>query len=136
MAAAAKVVNTSGKRKTSIARAAVMKGKGRVRINKVPLELHSPELAKFKIMEPINIAGKKMDKLDIEVNVKGGGIMGQAYATRTAIAKGLVEFLGDKDLEAIYKQYDRSLLVSDPRRKMPKKPLGRGARAKRQKSYR
>ena len=136
MAAAAKVVNTSGKRKTSIARVAVMKGKGRVRINKVPLELHSPELAKFKIMEPINIAGKKMDKLDIEVNVKGGGIMGQAYATRTAIAKGLVEFLGDKDLEAIYKQYDRSLLVSDPRRKMPKKPLGRGARAKRQKSYR
>ena len=136
MAAAAKVVNTSGKRKTSIARAAIMKGKGRVRINKVPLELHSPELAKFKIMEPINIAGKKMDKLDIEVNVKGGGIMGQAYATRTAIAKGLVEFLGDKDLEAIYKQYDRSLLVSDPRRKMPKKPLGRGARAKRQKSYR
>ena len=134
--AAAKVVNTSGKRKTSIARATVKKGKGCVRINKVPLEIHSPELAKFKIMEPINIAGKKMDKLDIEVNVKGGGIMGQAYATRTAIAKGLVEFLGDKDLEAIYKQYDRSLLVSDPRRKMPKKPLGRGARAKRQKSYR
>ncbi len=131
-----KVVNTSGKRKTSIARATVKKGKGCVRINKVPLEIHSPELAKFKIMEPINIAGKKMDKLDIEVNVKGGGIMGQAYATRTAIAKGLVEFLGDKDLEAIYKQYDRSLLVSDPRRKMPKKPLGRGARAKRQKSYR
>ena len=136
MAAAAKVVNTSGKRKTSIARAAVKKGKGRVRINKIPLEIHSPELARFKIMEPINIAGKKMDKIDIEVNVKGGGIMGQAYATRTAIAKGLVEYLGDKDLEAIYKQYDRSLLVSDPRRKMPKKPLGRGARAKRQKSYR
>ena len=134
--AATKVVNTSGKRKTSIARVAVTKGKGRVRINKVPLEIHTPELARFKIMEPINIAGKKMDKLDIEVNVKGGGIMGQAYATRTAIAKGLVEFLGDKDLEAIYKQYDRSLLVSDPRRKMPKKPLGRGARAKRQKSYR
>ena len=136
MAAAAKVVNTSGKRKTSIARAAVKKGKGRVRINKIPLEIHSPELARFKIMEPINIAGKKMDKIDIEVNVKGGGIMGQAYATRTAIAKGLVEYLEDKDLEAIYKQYDRSLLVSDPRRKMPKKPLGRGARAKRQKSYR
>ncbi len=134
--AAAKVVNTSGKRKTSIARASVKKGKGRVWINKVPLELHSPELAKFKIMEPINIAGKKMDKIDISVNVQGGGIMGQAYASRTAIAKGLVEFLKDKDLEAIYKQYDRSLLVSDPRRKMPKKPLGRGARAKRQKSYR
>ena len=134
--AAPKVVNASGKRKTSIARATVKKGMGRVRVNKVPLELMTPELAKFKIMEPINIAGKKMDKVDIEVNVKGGGFMGQAYATRTAIAKGLVEYLGDKDLEAIYKQYDRSLLVSDPRRKMPKKPLGRGARAKRQKSYR
>jgi small subunit ribosomal protein S9 len=33
-------------------------------------------------------------------------------------------------------RYDRSLLVSDPRRKLPKKPLGRGARKKRQKSYR
>jgi len=134
--AAAKVVNTSGKRKSSIARASVKKGKGRIRINKVPLEIHTPQLARFKIMEPINIAGKKIDKLDIEVNVKGGGIMGQAYAIRTAIAKGLVEYLGDKELEAIYKNYDRSLLVSDPRRKMPKKPLGRGARAKKQKSYR
>ncbi len=134
--AAAKVVNTSGKRKTSIARATIKKGLGRIRINKIPLELLTPELAKFKIMEPVNIAGKKMDKLDIDVNVQGGGFMGQAYASRTAIAKGLVEFLKDKDLEAIYKQYDRSLLVSDPRRKMQKRPLGRGARAKRQKSYR
>ena len=134
--AAAKVVNTSGKRKTSIARATIKKGLGRIRINKIPLELLTPELAKFKIMEPVNIAGKKMDKLDIDVNVQGGGFMGQAYASRTAIAKGLVEFLKDKDLEAIYKQYDRSLLVSDPRRKMHKRPLGRGARAKRQKSYR
>lgn len=135
-AAKPKVVNTSGKRKTSIARATVKKGLGRVRVNKIPLELLTPELAKFKIMEPVNIAGKKMDKLDIDVNVQGGGFMGQAYATRTAVAKGLVEYLEDKELEAIFKQYDRSLLVSDARRKMPKKPLGRGARAKRQKSYR
>ncbi len=135
-AAKVRVVNTSGKRKTSIARATIKKGLGCVRINKIPLELLTPELAKFKIMEPINIAGKKMDKLDIDVNVQGGGFMGQAYASRTAIAKGLVEYLGDKDLEAIFKQYDRSLLVSDSRRKMQKRPLGRGARAKRQKSYR
>ena len=134
--AAAKVVNTSGKRKTSIARAAVKKGKGRVRINKIPLELHSPELAKFKIMEPINIAGKKMEKIDIEVNVKGGGIMGQAYATRTAIARGLVAYFKDEKLKELYKKYDRSLLVNDPRRKETKHPLGRGARKKRQKSYR
>ena len=131
-----KVVNTSGKRKTSIARANVRKGNGKVRINKIPLELLTPELARFKIMEPLNIAGKKAERLDIEVNVKGGGFMGQAYATRTAIAKGLVKYMNDENLEALYKQYDRSLLVSDPRRKMPKKPLGRGARKKRQKSYR
>jgi small subunit ribosomal protein S9 len=36
----------------------------------------------------------------------------------------------------MFKTYDRTLLVSDPRRKLPKKPLGRGARKKRQKSYR
>lgn len=131
-----KVVNTSGKRKTSIARANVRKGNGKVRINKIPLELLTPELARFKIMEPLNIAGKKAERLDIEVNVKGGGFMGQASATRTAIAKGLVKYLNDENLEALYKQYDRSLLVSDPRRKMPKRPLGRGARKKRQKSYR
>ena len=131
-----KVVNTSGKRKTSIARASVKKGKGRVRINKVPVELLTPELARLKIMEPILLAGKKAERLDIEVNVQGGGFMGQAYATRTAIAKGLVAYSNDEKLEALFKQHDRSLLVSDPRRKMPKKPLGRGARKKRQKSYR
>jgi len=62
--------------------------------------------------------------------------MGQAEATRTAIAKGLVDFLKDEELERLFKDYDRSLLISDPRRKLPKKPLGRGARKKRQKSYR
>ncbi|MCK4267066.1 MAG: 30S ribosomal protein S9, partial [Thermoplasmata archaeon] len=106
-----KVVNTSGKRKTSIARANVRRGNGKVRINKIPLELLTPELARFKIMEPLNIAGKKAERLDIEVNVKGGGFMGQASATRTAIAKGLVKYLNDENLEALYKQYDRSLLV-------------------------
>ena len=62
--------------------------------------------------------------------------MGQAEASRTAIAKGLVEFFNDADLERQLKTYDRSLLISDPRRKLPKKPLGRGARKKRQKLYR
>lgn len=131
-----KVVNTSGKRKTAIARASVKKGNGRVRINGIPLELLTPELAREKMMEPLRIAGKKTEKLDIDVNVEGGGFMGQAYAARTAIAKGIVEYTSDEKLETVYKDYDRSLLVSDPRRKMPKKPLGRGARKRRQKSYR
>ena len=136
MAAKPKVVNTSGKRKTAVARASVKKGKGRIRINKVPLEIFSPELARLKIMEPITMAGKKAEKVDIDVSVNGGGVMGRADAIRTAVAKGLVEFNGDEELAALFKQYDRSLLVNDPRRKLPKKPLGRGARKKRQKSYR
>ena len=131
-----KVVNTSGKRKTAIARAAVKKGKGRVRVNSIPLEILTPELARLKIMEPMLIAGKKSEVVDIEINVQGGGFMGQAEACRTSIAKGLVEFHEDEELESIFRQYDRSLMVNDARRKLPKKPLGRGARKKRQKSYR
>ena len=131
-----KVVVASGKRKSAVARASVRKGKGLVRINSVPVEIYEPSLARTKIMEPLTLAGDRSTKVDIDVNVEGGGIMGQATASRTAIAKGLVQFLEDKDLETVFMRYDRSLLVSDPRRKLPKKPLGRGARKKRQKSYR
>lgn len=132
----ADAVNTSGKRKEAVARASVKSGSGKVRINNVPIEIYTPELARFKMMEPILLAGDKVSAVDINVNVQGGGFMGQAEAVRTSIAKGLVEFLQDSELEASFKQYDRSLLISDPRRKLPKKPQGRGARKKRQKSYR
>ena len=131
-----KVVVASGKRKSAVARASVRKGRGLVRINSVPVEIYEPSLARTKIMEPLTLAGDKSAKVDIDVNVEGGGVMGQATASRTAIAKGLVQFLEDQDLEAVFMRYDRSLLVSDARRKLPKKPLGRGARKKRQKSYR
>jgi small subunit ribosomal protein S9 len=130
------VVNTSGKRKEAVARCVVSAGDGKVRINNVPIEIYTPELARLKIMEPMALAGEKATKVDVSVNVAGGGFMGQAEATRTAIAKGLVDFLKDEELEKLFKDYDRSLLISDPRRKLPKKPLGRGARKKRQKSYR
>ncbi len=131
-----KVVVASGKRKSAVARASVRKGRGLVRINNVPVEIHEPHLARVVIMEPLTLAGDKSRKVDIDVNVMGGGIMGQANASRTAIAKGLVQFLQDDELESMFMQYDRSLLVSDPRRKLPKKPMGRGARKKHQKSYR
>ncbi len=132
-----KVVNSSGKRKTAIARATIKGGKGRVRINSVPLEVLEPELARLKMMEPLELAGTdKSVKIDIEVNVNGGGVMGQATATRTAIARGLVEYFEDEELKVKYRTFDRSLLVNDPRRSEPKHPLGRGARKKRQKSYR
>lgn len=141
----AKAINTSGKRKSAIARATVKSGAGKVRINKKPLELLDPELARLKIVEPLALAEKALvNKVDIDVIVTGGGIMGQADACRTAIARGLVEYLrvnkprgsDFKELETKFRQRDRSLLVNDPRRKMPKRPMGRGARKKRQKSYR
>jgi small subunit ribosomal protein S9 len=131
-----KIVNTSGKRKTAIARATVQKGKGLIRINKKPVEIYEPEIAKWKILEPIRLAEKHIDKVNIDVNVAGGGFMSQANAVRTAIARGLVEFTADPSLKLAFLDHDRSLLVNDSRRKESKKPLGRGARKKRQKSYR
>ncbi len=131
-----KLVNTSGKRKSAIARATVKAGKGRIRINKMPIELVDPEIARLKMMEPLVLAREMADKVDVTVSVEGGGFMGQADSVRTAIARGMVEFFGDEELKERYLKYDRALLVNDPRRHLPKKPLGRGARKRRQKSYR
>ncbi|MDR1691027.1 MAG: 30S ribosomal protein S9 [Candidatus Methanoplasma sp.] len=129
-------VNTSGKRKTAIARATVKEGTGRVTINKVPLDTYGPELARLKIQEPLGLVPEKAEKVDIMVLVNGGGVMGQAAAARTAIARGLVDYYKDEELEAVFRAYDRTLIINDTRRKLPKNPLGHGARAKKQKSYR
>jgi len=131
-----KVVNTTGKRKTSVAKATVIKGAGRVRINNIPVEFYEPAIARWKIMEPLKLAEHHVNNVDIDINVNGGGFMSQANAVRTAIAKGLVEYTGDPALRLSFLGYDRDLLVSDSRIKESKKPLGRGARKKRQKSYR
>lgn len=131
------MIITSGKRKTAIARAYLKPGKGRVRINKIPIEIWQPEMARLKIMEPLFIAGENLvKKIDIDVKVEGGGVMGQADAAKAAIAKGLVQYFKDEELKQKYLLYDRSLLVNDLRRKEPKHQLGRGARKKRQKSFR
>ena len=138
-----KVVNTSGKRKTAVARATVKAGKGRVRVNSEPIEILQPALSRRKAMEPLIIADamNRPSKVDINVLTHGGGIMGQTDAIRTALARGLVHYNGgaeglDEELRDEYLRFDRSLLVNDPRRKEPKHQLGRGARRKKQKSYR
>ncbi len=143
MAKKKKSVEMSGKRKTAVARATVKPGQGRVRINSEPVEIMQPDLARRKTMEPLIIADamNRLSKVDINVVTSGGGIMGQTDAIRTAIARGLVHYNGgaegvDEDLRDEYLRYDRSLLVNDPRRKEPKHQLGRGARRKKQKSYR
>ena len=131
-----KVIHTSGKRKTAIARGRFRVGKGRVRINKRPVELYDPELARLKIQEPLTIAAELLDNVDIDVKVVGGGVMGQAEAARMVIAKGLVQWTSDMELKEKFNQYDRTMLVGDPRRSEPKKYGGPGARARKQKSYR
>ncbi|CAI8228301.1 MAG: 30S ribosomal protein S9 [Methanobacteriota archaeon] len=136
-------VESSGKRKTAIARASVKKGKGRVRVNGSPIEIMQPEMARMKAMEPLAIADAmdRLAKADINISVEGGGTMGQVDAIRTAIARGLVFWNDgaageDDELREEYLRFDRSLLVNDPRRKEPKHQMGRGARKKKQKSYR
>ncbi|ADC66100.1 ribosomal protein S9P [Ferroglobus placidus DSM 10642] len=131
-----KVIVTSGKRKTAVARATIKPGKGRVRINKIPIEIYQPEMARMKIMEPLLIAKELAKQVDIDVKVEGGGFMGQAEAARTAIARALLEFSQDPELKRAFLEYDRTLLVNDTRRKEPKKQGGRGARKRRQTSYR
>jgi len=132
-----KVLVVSARRKTARARVVIRPGIGRVRINGVPLEIYEPELARWKMMEPLLLAGEKyVNQVDIEVSTRGGGIMGQASAARTAIARALVMWFESDELKQIFEEYDRHLLVEDPRQAEPKKPRGRSARAKRQKSYR
>ncbi|MCJ7443688.1 MAG: 30S ribosomal protein S9 [Methanotrichaceae archaeon] len=131
-----KIINSSGKKKTAIARATIKEGNGIVRINKVPVEIFEPRLSRMKIMEPIEIASGFTKGLDIDVIVKGGGVIGQADAIRTAIAKGIIEWTGDTALKEAYTEYDHNLLVSDHRQKQKKNFGGPGARSKYQKSYR
>lgn len=133
---APQVVLATGKRKEAIARATIRKGRGLVHINDRPLELVEPDLVRFKIQEPLLMVGDRWKTVDISVDIQGGGVMGQASAARTAIARGLLLWLKDPALDDMFKHYDRSLIVNDPRRKLPKRPGGRGARARRQKSYR
>jgi len=130
------VVLATGKRKAAVARATVRKGSGCVRFNERPLELVEPELIRLKVQEPLLMVGDRAKSLDISVQAAGGGLVGQASAARTAVARGLIAWLKDDQLKEMFKHYDRSLLVNDPRRKLPKRPGGRGARKRRQKSYR
>ena len=131
------VTNTSGKKKTAVARATVRDGKGRVRINSRPIELIEPEMSRLKMLEPFRIADEDLrDQVDVDVNMEGGGFSGQADAARTAIARGLVEHFNDAELRDAFMAFDRTLLVNDVRQSEPKKWGGPGARARYQKSYR
>ncbi len=132
-----KVLVISGKRKTATARAIVRPGIGKVRINKIPVEIFEPEIAREKIMEPLLQAGNEVwGQLDIDVKALGGGYMGQAEAARMAIANALLKWTKSAHLRTMFAEYDRTMMAGDSRRKESKKFGGPGARTKAQKSYR
>ncbi len=148
---ATRLVIATGKRKRAIATAVLKPGTGKVKINGVPIEVYPIEMARIKMMEPLLLAGQGIrDLIDIEVRVKGGGVMGQADAVRMAIARGLVEYFrcqggGEEcermnriaeDLKRIFEEYDRTMLSGDPRRTEPEKYMRYSARRRWQKSYR
>ncbi|MEM7825709.1 MAG: 30S ribosomal protein S9 [Candidatus Aenigmatarchaeota archaeon] len=133
-----KIIISLGKRKSSVARAKIKIGSGKVTINSKPIETWGTEMMRMKIMEPLILAGNFSKKVDIKVKVVGGGITGQTDATRMAIATGLVEFLKDEELKKRFLEYDRNLLVADIRRPEPRKPSRskKGARRHKQRSKR
>ena len=98
----------------------------------------------MKTFEPVLLLGQeRFSNLDIRIRVKGGGYTAQIYAIRQAIAKAIVSYYqkyvdeaSKKEIKEILMEYDRTLLVADPRRCEPKKFGGRSARARFQKSYR
>ncbi len=131
-----KVVVSAGKRKTSIAKATIKEGSGKIRINSFPLDVYQPKIARMKIMEPLLIAKDYIQNLDIRIRVSGGGFMSQAEAARMAIALGLVKWTDDYDLKKMFIEYDRTMIVGDPRQTEPKRFGGPSARSRYQKSYR
>jgi len=132
-----KKVITSGKRKTSVAKAILIEGSGKISINKKDYgTLHMFD--KLKIEEPIRIAEKILGRInfDVSISVKGGGEKSQIEAARVALSKAMVQFSNSKELANTFLNYDRNLLVADVRRKESYKPGDSKARAKRQSSKR
>ena len=130
-----KVFVARGKRKRAIARASISAGSGVITYNGENVSSLENPFVKQILLEPVEIAGGS-GAFDIKVWSNGGGMMGQAQAGRTAIARALVQFGGDALLKKKFLERDRSLLVEDARRVEPKKFKGPKARARFTKSYR
>ena len=137
-------VQVFGRKKTATAVARCKRGNGRIRVNGRMLQHVEPQILRAKLMEPILLLGRdRFAGVDIAIKVNGGGSVARIYAIRQAIAKSLVAYYqkyvdeaSKKEIRDILVQYDRSLLVADPRRCEPKKFGGPGARSRYQKSYR
>lgn len=118
------VVNALGRRKTSVARVYLMKGNGKMTINKRDYKEFFPvAILQGKVEQPFNLTDT-LGQYDIKVNVAGGGINGQAEAIRLGISRALVEVSGD--FKTLLKA--EGLMTRDPRmveRKKPGQPKAR-----------
>lgn len=100
-----------GRRKTSVARVYLRPGTGTVTINRRPLAVYLPtEVRQRSVTSPLEVAGVA-GQFDVLVNAKGGGLTGQAEATRLGIARALVAF--NEDLRKPLR--DAGFLTRDPR---------------------
>jgi len=120
------IIHKVGRRKTSVARVYLSKGKGKITINKKDFQDYFPtNLLRYKIEQAQSIVDEK-GQYDIKVNVFGGGLTGQAEAIRLAISRALVE----KNPDCKPKLKAQSLLTRDSRMVERKKPGQKKARKK------
>ncbi len=120
------VINTIGRRKTSVARIHVTSGKGNITVNNIDVKQYFPsEILRIIINQPLEITNGK-GKYDIKVKVDGGGIKGQAEAIRLAISRALCEV--DQENRPPLKK--EGFLTRDPRMVERKKYGRRKARKK------
>ncbi|MBN2890750.1 MAG: 30S ribosomal protein S9 [Bacteroidales bacterium] len=112
------VINTTGRRKSAVARLFMSDGKGSILINNRTLENYFPATRyQYVVMQPLNLL-ELADKYDIKVTVSGGGETGQAEAIRLAISRALVEL----DAERKSALRKAGFVTRDPRVKERKKP--------------
>lgn len=121
------VINTSGRRKTSIARVYMTQGSGKITVNnKDYAEYFKSEHHKYVVTQALNLC--KLDgQYDVKANIDGGGVTGQAEALRLAIAKAIVE-LDAETFKPLLRTED--LLTRDPRM-VERKKFGRKKARKR-----
>ena len=120
------VVNTIGRRKAAVARVYVKPGNGTITINKKPLEVYFPlDIFQFVVKQPL-IVLNQLENYDININLDGGGIHGQAETARMGISRALCEI--DAENRSVLKK--NGFLTRDAREVERKKPGQPGARRK------
>jgi small subunit ribosomal protein S9 len=120
------VINTSGRRKTAVARIYMKPGNGQITVNNKDYKEYFPTgILQYVVNQPFSITNNE-GKYDVKVNLDGGGVKGQAEALRLAISKALVEI--NPEFRPPLKE--KGLMRRDPRMVERKKPGQKKARKK------